>query len=148
MGIQSKPVLYQPAKILRGSVDMNEHSSSLVLRQVIGLLLAHSGFDGEVCAINHFSASSEAALATLLDICANFFHKLGRTMHVYSEKYGNSMDSAEILLHSLLQNGLSDVANLEFYMRHDIQQYGNKLSDLSYRLQTAYHDIDLVWILV
>jgi transcriptional activator SPT7 len=73
----------------------------------------------------------------------NYFMNLGKTLQQYTETYGKTMDHEDILLHSLGLNG-SNVASLEFYMRHDIQQYGSKLSDLSERLQVAYHDIDLV----
>jgi hypothetical protein len=91
-----------------------------------------------------YLASHESALATLLDVGTTYFMNLGKTIQKYTEKYGKTMDHADILFHALLQNGMVDAASLEFYMRHDIQQYGSKLSDLSERLQIAYHDIDLV----
>lgn len=68
---------------------------------------------------------------------------LGKTISIYHVRY-RELDPSEILLHTLVQNGIENVANLEYYIRHDILQFGSKLSDLRYKLVTAYQDIDLL----
>ncbi|KAL3900095.1 MAG: hypothetical protein SGCHY_001569 [Lobulomycetales sp.] len=68
----------------------------------------------------------------------------GRSMHEYCDNSAEAVDYQDALMHSLLENGLSDISQLEFYLRHDVQQHGAKLSDLSFRLRSAYEDIDLM----
>lgn len=91
-------------------------------------------------------AVHESSSATLIDVGTAYFSILGRSMHEYCDNSAEAVDYQDALMHSLLENGLSDISQLEFYLRHDVQQHGAKLSDLSFRLRSAYEDIDLVII--
>jgi hypothetical protein len=46
LGIPGTPKEYVPPRILYDSVELNEQSAGAVFRQNIGVILAHSGFDG------------------------------------------------------------------------------------------------------
>jgi hypothetical protein len=46
LAIPGKPKEYVPPRILNDSIDLNEQSAGAIFRQVIGVILAHTGFDG------------------------------------------------------------------------------------------------------
>ena len=44
----------------------------------------------------------------------------------------------EIILHTLFENGTTEIKQLDRYIKDDVEQYGSKLSDLSKKMQQAY----------
>lgn len=46
----------------------------------------------------------------------------------------------ELILHTLYENGGTDIAGLESYIRDDVERYGGKMSDLLRRLRSSYRE--------
>jgi transcriptional activator SPT7 len=46
-----------------------------------------------------------------------------------------------MLSHSLYENGILDISELETYVHDDIEKGVNRLDDLHRRLQTSYQDL-------
>lgn len=116
-------------------------------------LLAHAGFEG----------AQENALNVLTEIAMDYMLTIGKTLRVYWDDYGRQMNSEvrnsfarfieaatyifrtkEILMHVLYENGVDNVAELESYIRDDIERYGNRLDELHRKLENSYQDMLLV----
>ncbi|EPQ26711.1 uncharacterized protein PFL1_05690 [Pseudozyma flocculosa PF-1] len=93
-------------------------------------LLAHHGFEG----------GHRAAVDVLTDVMAEFLMNVGRTMRVYSDRYASKMSAEEMILHTLLESGNTDVAGLESYIRDDVERYGGKMGDLLRKLRQSYKE--------
>lgn len=50
------------------------------------------------------------------------------------------MPPEEIVLHTLFENGVTEVNQLERYVRDDVQRYGGRLQEILRKLQTAYRE--------
>ncbi|KAF9963314.1 Transcriptional activator spt7, partial [Modicella reniformis] len=88
---------------------MNDSTGNAMLSRVVSKLLAHAGFQG----------AQASALAVMTDIAVDFFLNLGRALRGYSDLYSKGMTAEEILLHTLYENGVSSVGELEGYIRED-----------------------------
>ncbi|KAF9912970.1 Transcriptional activator spt7 [Linnemannia zychae] len=110
---------------------MNDATGHAMISQVASKLLAHAGFQG----------AQASALAVMTDITVEFFLNLGRTLRGYTDLYNKGMTAEEILLHTLHENGVSGVGDLEGYIREDVERYGNKLHDIHRKLETSYTDV-------
>ncbi|KAI8601118.1 hypothetical protein EDD21DRAFT_115910 [Dissophora ornata] len=109
---------------------MNSTTGHAMLSRVASKLLAHAGFQG----------AQASALAVMTDIAVEFFLNLGRALRGYSDEYNNGMTAEEILLHTLYENGVSSVGELEGYIREDVERYGLKLQDIHRKLETSYSE--------
>lgn len=47
----------------------------------------------------------------------------------------------EIILHTLYENGVNNISELESYVRDEIERYGTKLGDIHRRLDATYNEI-------
>ncbi|KAK3843798.1 MAG: hypothetical protein J3R72DRAFT_366499, partial [Linnemannia gamsii] len=110
---------------------MNDATGHAMVSQVASKLLAHAGFQG----------AQASALAVMTDITVEFFLNLGRTLRGYTDLYNKGMTAEEILLHTLHENGVNGVGDLEGYIREDVERYGNKLQDIHRKLETSYTDV-------
>ncbi|KAK3835424.1 MAG: hypothetical protein JOS17DRAFT_681839, partial [Linnemannia elongata] len=110
---------------------INDATGRAMVSQVASKLLAHAGFQG----------AQASALAVMTDITVDFFLNLGRTLRGYTDLYNKGMTAEEILLHTLHENGVSGVGDLEGYIREDVERYGNKLQDIHRKLETSYTDV-------
>lgn len=124
-----------------------------MLQRTLVKLLAHAGFEG----------AQENALNVLTEIAMDYMLTIGKTLRVYWDDYGRQMNSEvrnsfarfieaatyifrtkEILMHVLYENGVDNVAELESYIRDDIERYGNRLDELHRKLENSYQDMLLV----
>ncbi|KZT61132.1 hypothetical protein CALCODRAFT_447689 [Calocera cornea HHB12733] len=94
------------------------------------LLLRHAGFEG----------TSKTALGVINAVGAEYIRNIGRTMRYLLDVHSNDMPAEEIVLHTLFENGVTEVNQLERYVRDDVQRYGGRLQEISRRLQTAYRE--------
>ncbi|KAF9354409.1 Transcriptional activator spt7, partial [Mortierella sp. AD094] len=109
---------------------MNSATGNAMLSRVASKLLAHAGFQG----------AQASALAVMTDITVDFFLNLGRALRGYTDLYNKTMTAEEILLHTLYENGVGSVGELEGYIREDVERYGNKLQDIHRKLETSYSE--------
>ena len=93
-------------------------------------LLAHHGFEG----------AHRAAADVLTNVMAEFLMNMGRTLRIYADRYARKMSAEEMILHSLLESGNTDVSGLESYIRDHVERYGAKMSDLLRKLRQSYRD--------
>ncbi|TPX67737.1 hypothetical protein SpCBS45565_g03643 [Spizellomyces sp. 'palustris'] len=110
---------------------LNSAAAADVAKQSVAKLLMHSGFD----------VASESALCTLTDTFLDYFHNLGKTLRLYMDKFSRTMSPEDLLLHALQENGVENVNQLDTYIRHDIERYGDKLYDLRRKMSYAYKDM-------
>ncbi|KAH7099858.1 hypothetical protein BKA62DRAFT_831355 [Auriculariales sp. MPI-PUGE-AT-0066] len=93
---------------------------------------------------NGFSSGSQVALNVLTSIAEGFFTNMGKTLRFYCDKYSQTMSGEEILLHTLFEHGIPDIAELEKYITDDVVRYGSRLSDNQRKLENAYRDLTTV----
>ncbi|KND01485.1 uncharacterized protein SPPG_03286 [Spizellomyces punctatus DAOM BR117] len=110
---------------------LNSAAAADVAKQSVAKLLMHSGFD----------VASESALCTLTDTFLDYFHNIGKTLRLYMDKFSKTMSPEDLLLHALQENGVENVNQLDTYIRHDIERYGDKLYDLRRKMSYAYKDM-------
>ncbi|EJT96990.1 hypothetical protein DACRYDRAFT_119786 [Dacryopinax primogenitus] len=94
------------------------------------MLLRHAGFEG----------CSKTALGVVNDVAAEYIRNIGRSMRYFLDMHSADMPAEEIVLHTLFENGVTEVNQLERYVRDDVQRYGGRLQEISRRLQTAYRE--------
>lgn len=117
----------------RGRPKRPEVSSSEAvdgLKFAAGTMLAHVGFSG----------GSEAAVDTLTDVVSEFLSNLGRTMRYYLDREARSMSVEEIILHTLFENGTTELRALERYIEEDVIEYGKSLKGISTPMHQLYND--------
>ncbi|KAJ3251876.1 Transcriptional activator spt7 [Boothiomyces macroporosus] len=113
---------------------LNLNSSFQLIQKSCGYILSHIGFD----------SATEQALSTFSDIMMQLLYTAGRTMSAFIDKYGTIMQSEEILFHVLLELGVKDPIDLQTYINHDVIRYGNKLHELSRKLDYAWNEFGQV----
>ncbi|KAI8984540.1 hypothetical protein BDF20DRAFT_394859 [Mycotypha africana] len=112
-------------------LTLNAESCHQMMQKVLTKLLTHAGFEG----------AKAGALNVLTDIMIDYMTNIGKTLRTYCDNYGNKMDSDEILAHTLYENGILDVSDLESYVHDDIERNVQRLDDLHRRLQTSYQEL-------
>ncbi|KZO92244.1 hypothetical protein CALVIDRAFT_520521 [Calocera viscosa TUFC12733] len=94
------------------------------------MLLRHAGFEG----------SSKTALGVVNAVATEYIRNIGRTMRHFLDIHSGDMPPEEIVLHTLFENGVTEVNQLERYVRDDVQRYGGRLQEIARKLQTAYRE--------
>ncbi|KAG8879166.1 Transcriptional activator spt7 [Tulasnella sp. 332] len=85
--------------------------------------------------------ASKNAMDVLTDVAADFIMNLGRTLRFYTDKYGQSMTSEEIILHTLFENGTMETQELERYIKEDVERYGSKIHDIEKKFAQTYQEL-------
>ncbi|KAI8636118.1 hypothetical protein BD408DRAFT_426659 [Parasitella parasitica] len=112
-------------------LTLNPESGHQMAQKVLSKLLAHAGFEG----------AKIGALNVLTDVMTEYLTNIGKTLKCYWDDYGHEMDGDEILSHSLYENGVLDMSELEGYVHDDIERNIHRLDDVKRRLQTSYQDM-------
>ncbi|CEP13306.1 hypothetical protein [Parasitella parasitica] len=112
-------------------LTLNPESGHQMIQKVLSKLLAHAGFEG----------AKIAALNVLTDVMTEYLTNIGKTLKCYWDDYGHEMGGDEILSHSLYENGVLDMSELEGYVHDDIERNIHRLDDVKRRLQTSYQDM-------
>ncbi|KAJ2110696.1 Transcriptional activator spt7, partial [Coemansia sp. RSA 922] len=111
-------------------LELDASSARHLLQRTNAFMLAHVGFE----------SATSSALTTISDFFIDFVTNLGRTLRTYSDKHGRAMSSESILAHSLYDNGVEDLSELEYYMRGEVGKHSNKLLDLQKKILKSYQD--------
>ncbi|KAI8139598.1 hypothetical protein BJV82DRAFT_626694 [Fennellomyces sp. T-0311] len=129
--IESNAVSIHPKNKPLPPLIIDEQSGLQLLQRTLAKLLAHAGFEG--VQENAFNVLTELAIDCLLNI--------GKTLRTYWDDYGRQMSNEEIIMHVLYENGVSDITQLESYIRDDVERYGHRLDELHRKLESSYQDI-------
>ncbi|CAG8686660.1 14716_t:CDS:10, partial [Dentiscutata heterogama] len=133
LGISEKPLEETP--IINPTIDqrdlppltLNKETGFACMQRVVSRLCQHAGFE----------ATSSRALTILTEVAQDYFLNLSKTLRAYMDEYSKKMTPEEMINHTLYENGVSSVKNLESYIHDDIQRYGTKLQDIKRRLEAA-----------
>ncbi|RUS30725.1 hypothetical protein BC938DRAFT_479038 [Jimgerdemannia flammicorona] len=110
---------------------MNEDAGLDLLGRVVAKMLAHAGFEGAQASAAH----------VVTEVAVDYMMNLGKSLRVYMDNYNKGMSAEEIVLHTLYENGVNNIGELESYVRDEIERYGTKLGDIHRRLDATHHDI-------
>lgn len=100
------------------------------LRERIGLLLGNAGF-----------ASAQARpVDVLTGVVEGFLSSIGRTMRMYTDRYGSTMSSEEIILHTLHSTSSVGVKELDKYMHEDVPRLQSRLDELRRKLEASWKE--------
>ncbi|CAG7854674.1 SubName: Full=Uncharacterized protein {ECO:0000313/EMBL:CCA66425.1} [Serendipita indica DSM 11827] len=89
------------------------------MESVAMLVLQHANFD----------SSSVNALRVMGDLVGRCIENLGRSLKFLHETHSRKMTGEEMVLHALFANSISNMHELEVYIKSDIIKYGASLSN-------------------
>ncbi|CAG8698109.1 3527_t:CDS:10, partial [Cetraspora pellucida] len=138
LGISEKSLEETP--IINSTIDqkdlppliLNKETGFACMQRVVSRLCQHAGFE----------ATSSRALTILTEVAQDYFLNLSKTLRAYMDDYSKKMTPEEMINHTLYENGVSSVKNLESYIHDDIQRYGTKLQDIKRRLEQPEEIVD------
>ncbi|CAG8604516.1 11840_t:CDS:10 [Paraglomus brasilianum] len=110
---------------------MNKGTGNALMERVVVKLLQHAGFE----------AAQSSALNVLTDVAVEYMLNLGKSLRAYCDEHDKTMTPEEILLHTLNENGVSSVNELDSYIRDEVERYGVRLSDVNRRLDATYGEL-------
>jgi transcriptional activator SPT7 len=110
---------------------INQEAGQALMQRTVVKLIEHAGFEG----------TQTSALSVLSDVATNYFMSLGKTLRVYWDGYCNNMTDEEILTHTLYDNGIEAIQELEEYITDDIEKYGHRLNDIQRKLTSSYNEL-------
>ncbi|KAJ1912817.1 Transcriptional activator spt7 [Mycoemilia scoparia] len=110
---------------------MNGKSAKALMQRTCSILLSHAGFEG----------LTNVALGCFTEFITDYILNLGKTVRSYIDKYSRTMSVEAILSHSLYENGLESIEDLEYYIHDDIGRCGAKLSDVNRKLEATYREL-------
>lgn len=113
------------------SIEISQKATQQLMQQTVVQLLTHAGFEG----------TQNGPLNVITDLMSDYFSNIGKTVRSYWDAHSQDMTGEEILLHTLHENGVDKLEDLENYVADDIEKYGQRLSDLSRRLEDTYQDL-------
>ncbi|KAI1790367.1 hypothetical protein LXA43DRAFT_511803 [Ganoderma leucocontextum] len=120
----------RPWKPTGAGIDMGEENANDCLHWMGSKVLEHAGFQG----------TSKMAMDVLASVTAEYLQNVGRTIRFLCDKYGNQMTPEEIILHTLFESGITQIGDLERYIKDDVLRYGGRLTDLEKKLGNAYRE--------
>ncbi|CAE6473133.1 unnamed protein product [Rhizoctonia solani] len=123
------PVTEPPICSIPG-LTLADDSGAACLNRVSTTVLQHAGFEG----------SSEAALNVLQHVVSDYLENVGRTFRFMIDTFGKNMSNEQIILHALAEHGISEVQEMERYVKDDVERYGTRLQDLERKLTNAYDE--------
>ncbi|CAO3653291.1 unnamed protein product [Mucor hiemalis] len=112
-------------------LSLNSDSSHQMCQKILSKLLAHAGFEG----------AKSNALNVLSDIMTDYITNIAKTLKCYWDDYGHHMNGDEMMLHTLYENGIMDISELENYVHDEVEKGSGRLDDVHRRLQTSYQDL-------
>ncbi|GAN00791.1 transcriptional activator spt7 [Mucor ambiguus] len=114
-----------------GSIEISQEATHQMMQRTVIQLLTHAGFE----------AAQGGPLNVMTDLMAEYFTNIGKTVRAYCDTHNKDMTGEEILLHSLHENGVSQLEDLETYAMDDVEKYGHRLKDVSRRLEGTYQEL-------
>lgn len=113
------------------SVEISQEATQQMMQRTVIQLLTHAGFEG----------AQSGPLNVITDLMSEYFSNVGKTVRNYWDTHGHGMTGEEILLHSLHENGVDQLEDLETYVADDVEKYGHRLKDVGRRLEGTYQDL-------
>ncbi|KAI9259782.1 hypothetical protein EDC94DRAFT_612072 [Helicostylum pulchrum] len=110
---------------------LNKQASDQMLQRSVSNILQHAGFE----------SSHSTALNVLTDMMSEYLGNIAKTARKYWDMHGKSMTGEDILQHTLSENNVESVGELDRYVTDDIQKYGNRLLDSRRKLENTYRDL-------
>lgn len=110
---------------------VDEDAAHQMMQRTIIQLLSHAGFEG----------SHAMPLSVISELMAEHFSNMGKTIRKYWDEYNHKMTGEEILLHTLHENGVNQLDDLEIYITEDIEHHGERLNGVIRKLEGAYRDV-------
>ncbi|KAG1627861.1 hypothetical protein G6F45_007342 [Rhizopus arrhizus] len=110
---------------------LNNESGYQMCQRVVSKLLTHAGFEG----------AKIGAMNILSDIMIDYMTNIGKTIRTYWDDYGHKMTGDDMVLHTLYENGVTHLSELEMYVQDDVERNMYRLEDLYSKLQTSYQDV-------
>ncbi|KAL9559044.1 hypothetical protein MBANPS3_000607 [Mucor bainieri] len=120
-----------PARTCPDAIEISQEATHQMMQRTIVQVLTHAGFE----------AAQGGPLNVMTDLMAEYFTNLGKTVKTYCDTHGRDMTGEEILLHSLHENGVGQLEDLETYVMDDVEKYGHRLKDVSRRLENTYQEL-------
>ncbi|KAI0827764.1 hypothetical protein BC628DRAFT_1368312 [Trametes gibbosa] len=120
----------RPWKPPGGGLELGAENADDCLHWMGSKVLEHAGFQG----------ASKMSLDVLTSVTAEYLLNAGRTIRFLSDKYGNKMTAEEIILHTLFESGITQISDLERYIKDDVVRYGGRLTDLEKKLGNVYRE--------
>lgn len=112
-------------------IEISQEATQQMMQRTIVQLLTHAGFE----------AAQGGPLNVMTDLMAEYFTNIGKTVKTYCDAHSKDMTAEEILLHSLHENGVRQLEDLETYVMDDVEKYGHRLKDVSRRLESTYQEL-------
>ena len=115
-------------------LSMNPTVANIALTRVSSQILYHTGFE-EV---------QPTVVEMFTDSMRSYMQNIATTLSLYSnalEGKRAKFTPEEIILHSLFENGIEDLASLESYIRDSIERYGIKLNDMHRKMRKHLADL-------
>lgn len=122
------PTAYPP---LNDEIQVNKEAADQMMQRSLIQLLNHAGFE----------TAHAQPMNILHEIMSQLFLNMGRTIRRYCDEYRHQMTDEEILLHTLQENGVSSIMDLEHYVTEDIQAYGDTLVEIKQDLENEFQKL-------
>lgn len=100
------------------------------LRERIVLMLGNAGF----------STAQMRPTDVLTNVAERFMSSLGRTLRMYTDQYGSTMTSEEIILHTLHATSTAGVKELDKYLYEDQPRAQSRLDELKRKLEASWKE--------
>lgn len=110
---------------------VDEDAAQQMMQRTIIQLLTHAGFEG----------AHAMPLGIITELVAERFSDIGKTIRNYWDEYNHEMTGEEILLHTLHENGVNQLEDLDDYITDDVERHGDRLNGLVRKLEGAYRDV-------
>jgi transcriptional activator SPT7 len=120
-----------PSSTCHPPLIIDEDAAQQMMQRTIIQLLTHAGFEG----------SHTMPLGIITELVAERFSNIGKTIRNYWDEYNHIMTGEEILLHTLHENGVNQLDDLEVYITDDVERHGDRLNGVVRKLEGAYRDI-------
>lgn len=112
--------------------NFDKNASFSAFRRSIAKLAMHTGFE----------ETETMAIEALTEIAAEFLSKLGRSVALWMESsQPDELTLEDILLTVLEESGIEGVADLDTYVRDDIEKHSQRLLDHKKKLTTFLSDL-------
>ncbi|CEP17453.1 hypothetical protein [Parasitella parasitica] len=112
-------------------IEITQEAAQQMMQRTIIQLLTHAGFEGV----------QGGPLNVMTELMSEYFSNITKTVKSYCDTHGHDMTGEEILLHSLCENGVDQLEDLESYVTDDVEKYGHRLRDVRRRLESTYQDL-------
>ncbi|WOO84408.1 Transcriptional activator spt7 [Vanrija pseudolonga] len=111
--------------------EVGEEEATLSLKRAVAGMLAHAGFEG----------ANEIPLDMFTRVAGDYLRNMGRTFRLLLDGFSHKMDTEEMVLHALHENGQVELRDLEAHMKDDIQRDAAKIAETQRKVRQAYKEV-------